>query len=119
MLILFILFAVVSYILPEQSKLDSEATGLRNCLVMAVMLQCFAPVHVLSMRLNYYYIILIPMMMPKFIDATSLKYRQLAKLVLWVLCGFFTVYYCRDIYYSGITGTSVLNTVPYVPFWGT
>ncbi len=52
-IILFILFAVFSYVIPDEEKMDAEALGLRNYLLFAVLLQCFAPVHALSMRLNY------------------------------------------------------------------
>ena len=57
MLILFILFAVFAYIIPDEKQMDKETLGLRNILLVAVMLQCFAPIHMLAMRMNYYFII--------------------------------------------------------------
>ena len=59
MLILFVLFAIFSYIIPDESLMDKETLGLRNFLLAAVVLQCFVPLHPLAMRMNYYYIIFI------------------------------------------------------------
>jgi hypothetical protein len=79
MLILFAIFTVFAYVLPDEKLMDKETLGQRNLLLMALVLQCFAPVHVLAMRLNYYFIIFIPVLIPKI-----LKYhkRSLKKLTI-------------------------------------
>ena len=56
-LILFVLFALFSYLITDERRMDMEAYALRNILLMAVLLQCFAPLHNLAMRMNYYFII--------------------------------------------------------------
>ena len=59
MLILFIVFTVFAFLIPDEARLDSETVGLRNLLLLALALQMFAPLHTLAMRMNYYYIIFI------------------------------------------------------------
>lgn len=116
MLVLFILFAVLAFILPDEEKLDGQTAGLRNLMLLAVTLQCFAPVHHLAMRMNYYYIIFIPLLIPRIIDAASDRWRIMARYVTAVFCLFFVGYFVMDLVASLETG-GVLHTVPYVPFW--
>ncbi len=117
MLILFGLFAVFSYVLPEEEKMDKEALGLRNLLMMAVILQCFAPVHALAMRMNYYYIILIPILIPKLFRYSKTSFKEVVPFAKAVLIVFFVCYYLITTYNSCQTGISSLDTYPYVPFW--
>ena len=53
MLILFALFTVFAFIIPDELIIDKETTGLRNFLLLSLVLQMFAPLHSLAMRLNY------------------------------------------------------------------
>lgn len=117
MLILFIMFAVFSYIIPDENKMDKETLGLRNFLLIAVLLQCFSPVHTLAMRINYYYIIFIPILLPKIIACAKDDLKEIADFAKIVLTLFFISYYMITIYNSCQTGISALNTYPYVPFW--
>lgn len=117
MIILFALFAIASYFFPDEKKMDTEAFGLRNFLLMAVLLQCFAPVHTLSMRMNYYFIIFVPVIVPKIFKYTKDNIKDVAKITKGVIVGFFVAYYLYTTYQSCITGESALNTYPYIPFW--
>jgi hypothetical protein len=62
MLILFLIFTVFAYLVPDESKLDPDTIGMRNFLLLAVAIQMFAPLHSLAMRMNYYYIVFIPLL---------------------------------------------------------
>lgn len=117
MLILFIMFAVFSYIIPDENKMDNEALGLRNFMLLAVLLQCFSPVHNLAMRMNYYYIIFIPMLIPKVITCAKENMKHIAYVSKIILTIFFVSYYLINTYNSCQTGISALDTYPYVPFW--
>ena len=117
MIILFALFAIAAYFFPDEKKMDAEAFGLRNFLLMAVLLQCFAPVHTLVMRLNYYFIIFVPIIVPKIFKYSKDNIKDVAKITKGVIVGFFVVYYLYTTYQSCRTGESALNTYPYVPFW--
>ena len=117
MLILFVLLAVFSYVIPDESKMDKETLGLRNILLMAVLLQCFAPIHTLAMRMNYYFIIFIPHFIPKVIKCRKDSLSQIGYLASWVLTVFFLVYYLDKMVKGCQTGTGSLGIYPYVPYW--
>ena len=117
MVILFALFAVAAYFFPDEEKMDDEARGLRNFLLMAVLLQCFAPVHSLAMRMNYYYIVFVPISVPKIFKHAKGGLKDIAKITKGVVVGFFVVYYLYTTFQSCRSGISALNTYPYVPFW--
>lgn len=113
MIILFALFTVFAFVIPDEKKLDRETIGLRNFLLMALALQMFAPLHSLAMRMNYYYIIFIPLLMPKIIEARSHRWKNVA---IWgknVMTAFFFLYFFLTI--DG--GEKTLNVLPYHFFW--
>ena len=116
-LVLFIIITIFSYVVSEDEKMDDEAFGLRNFLVLAVALQCFASLHTLSMRLNYYYIIFIPKAVGKCLNSKKHRYDGIADLGEIVLCVFFTAYFLWKTYNSYKTGISALDTIPYKFFW--
>lgn len=113
MLILFALFAVFSFIIPDESRLDKETMGLRNFLLLALVLQMFAPLHTIAMRMNYYYIIFIPLLIPKIIDAKSDRMAQVAVVARHIMVVFFLVYF----FYNAYTGDNNLHVFPYHFFW--
>ncbi len=116
-LVLFALMAIFAYFITDDKKMDAEAFGLRNFLVVAVALQCFASLHTLSMRLNYYYIIFIPMAVGKCMNFPKDEHRGLTELGEIVLNIFFTAYFLWKTYQSFKTGISALDTIPYKFFW--
>ena len=117
MLFVFIGFAILSYLLPEEKRMDKETLGLRNFLLLAVILQCFAPVHTLAMRMNYYYIICIPVLMPKLFKCSKNFTHDSVVFIKSALVVFFLGYYLFTTYISCQTGVSALDTYPYIPFW--
>lgn len=114
MLILFGLFAIISFFVPDELKLDAETIGLRNFLLFSVALQMFAPLHTISMRMNYYYIIFIPLLLPKIFSCRRKKMEQVAILSRHVMVGFFSVYFFISAYRNGN-----LQVFPYHFFWET
>jgi len=108
MLILFALFTAFAFIIPDPEKLDGNTEGLRNLLLLSLALQMFAPLHSLAMRFNYYYIILIPLLIPKLITRSSERFKKLAGLAAAVMTVFFFVYF----FYSA-PKTNSLDVFPY------
>ena len=117
MIILFVAFTLFAYILPDDQKTDDEFIGMRNYLLLATLLQCFAPLHSIAMRMNYYYILFVPMVVPMALNYTEHKYKQVAKLAEIVMCVFFTLYFWYTAYTGCLTDGGSLNTYPYIPFW--
>ena len=116
-LILFCLFLIMSYVITDENKLDRDTIGLRNFLLLAIIIQCFVPLHTLAMRMGYYYIIFIPITITKVLECKKQQYSQIAKIIEIVICVFFTFVFVRTTYLSYVTGVSALDTVPYIPFW--
>lgn len=117
MLILFAIFAIFAFLIPEDSTLDAETIGLRNFLLLSVTLQMFAPLHTIAMRMNYYYIIFIPLLLPKVIQARSTRMNQVAIASRYVMVVFFLVYFLFGVYTDCQSGGGALDTYPYIPFW--
>lgn len=113
MLLLFAAFTVFAFVLPDESAMDKETLGLRNFLVLSLALQMFAPLHTLAMRMNYYYIIFIPLLIPRIIMYRKKEMRQLASLARIVMVIFFTVYF----FYNAYTADNNLRVFPYHFFW--
>ena len=112
MIFLFAIFAVFSFLIPDESLLDQETIGLRNFLLFALVLQMFAPLHTIAMRMNYYYIIFIPLLIPKIISARSEKWQQVAVLSRHLMLVFFLAYF----FITASSGGG-LRVFPYHFFW--
>ncbi len=116
-LILFALLTAMVYLFMDERRMAPEDYALRNILLLTVALQCFAPLHVLAMRMNYYFIIFMPLAIGRTFSITSEKYARLAKITEIALCIFFMARFCLSVYTSFQTGESALDTIPYIPFW--
>ncbi len=110
-LLLLLLLTIYSFVMLRDSEFDFF--GLRNILVFALILQSFALSNSVAMRLNYYYLIFIPLLIPKVIDAARTELRQFARISSAVFICFFFFWFFREAY----TGADILQVFPYVPFW--
>lgn len=115
MIVLFAIFTVFSYLIPDEKLLDAETIGLRNFMLLSLVIQMFAPLNALAMRMGYYYIIFIPLLIPKIIACRSKRWNQVALLARHVMVIFFAVYF----FYNAMTSDSNLHVFPYHFFWET
>lgn len=115
MIILFAIFAVFCYLIPDETKLDDETIGLRNFLLLSLAIQMFAPLNTVAMRIGYYYIIFIPLLLPKVIAIRSTRWSQVAVWARNIMVVFFFVYF----FYNAFTSESALSVFPYHFFWET
>ena len=112
-LILLILFGIYSYLLPEERALEQDVLALRNILLLSIVIQIFAMLHPLSMRMNYYFLIFVPILIPKIANRSKKQYAQIARLSVVIM----TVYFIYYHFCAVITDKDSLNLYPYVPFW--
>ena len=77
------------------------------------MIQCLALVNNVAMRLNYYYLIFIPILIPKVIDGAKAENKKTAKLSECVFVIFFIAWFFKEAYF----GANLLHAFPYTPFW--
>lgn len=115
--LLFGMFSIFSYVITDEGKMDAEAFALRNILIFAAVMQSFASLNALAMRMNYYFILLIPYALGKSIQCTRLRYIRVAAMGELVIAIYFTWLFISGTYHSYLTGISTLDTIPYVPFW--
>ena len=114
MLVLFIIFAVFSFLIPTESRMDRETVGLRNFLLLAVVLQMFVPLHFWAMRMNYYYIVFIPLLIPKIIACSNTVWSRVAVWGRHIMVVFFLLYF----FFNAYLGDN-LKVFPYRFFWET
>ena len=110
-LLLLLLLTIYSFVMLKDQEFD--AFGLRNILVFTLILQSFAMSNSVAMRLNYYYLIFIPLLIPKVIDSARTEFRQIARVSAVVFVCFFFFWFFKEAY----TGSDILQVFPYTPFW--
>ena len=113
MLLLFILFAVMSFVLTDETLMSKEDFGLRNLLLVTVILQFFAPVNPVAMRLNYYFLLLIPIAVPRMLSFPRARYRKFALVAEYIMIFAFSGYFL----YKAYRGNDTMHVFKYVPFW--
>ena len=107
------IFAIYSFFIPGEEELEEDVRGLRNILLLCVLIQCFASLHTLVMRMNYYFLQFLPILIPKIAKRSSENNRQLADLSVWVMCLFFAVWFV----YQAKTGEDLMEIFPYTTYW--
>lgn len=112
MLILYAIFAVFAYVIPDEDKMDNDTIAMRNYLLLAVVLQMFAPLHNLAMRMNYYYMAFIPLLIPRVIACRSKRWGQVAIVARHIMVVFFVTYF-----FVTAPKDNSLHTFPYYFFW--
>lgn len=112
MILLLIAFSAFSFIIPNENEMSEEMYGLRNLLLLSVIIQLFAPINFLAMRMNYYFIVFIPVLISKVVSNPSIRWRQVAfigkhVIVIVLLLNFFVL----------TVRQNALDTFPYRFFW--
>ena len=94
-LILFFIFSTYSYFMLDEKLGDEseEDIGLRNLLLLATALQCFAPLHVIASRMNFYYILFIPVTVSRVSTHSKPRYKKMAKVASVGMTVFFILYF--------------------------
>lgn len=113
MFVLCVLLLLYSFLMGEQSCLDDETCALRNLMIVSCILQIFAGVHVVAMRLNYYYLPFVPVLITKIIKHCDQKYIQIANVSIVIMTGYFIF----NFFYTAYTGADILNVFPYEFLW--
>lgn len=93
LLILFVLISVYCFVMMDEKQADNDDIGFRNILLLATALQLFAPLHVLASRMNYYFIIFIPIALTRTNAICKRRYWQIAKLAKVVMVIYFIFYF--------------------------
>ena len=92
-MILYFLFSIYSYIVLDEEVAEESDIGLRNLLLLATALQCFAPLHVIASRMNYYFMVFIPATITRVSTHSKVEYRKLTQVAVIVMEIFFIIYF--------------------------
>ena len=111
--LLFLLFLLYSFLVLDDAKMNTESLGLRNILVLLTLVQGFAPINALAMRMNYYFILLFPIIIPRLMLYPKAGHENIVQFSRWIMVVFFTF-----LFFFGIHSGSVgLGAYPYVAYW--
>lgn len=111
MLLLFAIILIFSYAF--LGKTDEETSGLRNILILSVAVQSFAMVNRVVMRVNYYYLLFLPLLLPKVIRRIPYKNKWFGSLVEFACCAYFLI----TVFRKAHSGIDSMELFPYIPFW--
>lgn len=112
-ILLLALFAVYAFVVADEDKLEKEVLGYRNILLLAVAIQSFASVHGLAMRMNYYFLPFIPVLIPKIANRSKEGTKNLANVSVIVMTVVFALYFFLRAYRS----ENIMRIYPYTFFW--
>lgn len=93
LLLLFMMLSVYALIVLDEHSADDNDIGLRNILFLATLIQCFAPLHEIVSRMNYYYILFIPLAIVSVNYKCKRKYTQVTKLASAIMTVYFIFYF--------------------------
>lgn len=93
LLILFVLLSLYCFFMMDEDQADSDDIGFRNLLLLATLLQFFAPLHFIASRMNYYFIMFIPIALTRANDKCKGRYWQIAKVASVVMSIYFIYYF--------------------------
>lgn len=108
--LLLAVLLIYAFIIADPDKIDYDTMGLRNLMVLCAVLQVFSGVHTIAMRMNYYYLILIPIAISKIIKNANRKLGDIVSISVICLTLFFTGYF----FYHAYTDADILRIYPYV-----
>lgn len=108
-LLLLTVLTMISFALPASELLNDNDIGLRNILVLASVLQIFAGVHSIAMRMNYYFLLFVPIAVARCLKKCD-RNKKFADLALISCICFMSVYF----FYHAYTDEDILQVFPYV-----
>ena len=107
--ILLVIFYLFIILVGKKDEKNKEILGLRNFLIISIVIQGFASLNDIAMRMNYYYLIYIPILICRTLSNSEKKLQQVVKIAYIVMTIFFITYY----YYSAFNGSDILNVYPW------
>lgn len=93
LMILFVMLAIYSYVILDEKIAEKEDIGLRNILLLASCIHLFTPLHPTISRINYYFILFIPVAISR-INNRCYKYMsEVRTIATGVMPVFFILYF--------------------------
>lgn len=112
MWIFFVLLLSYAFCVVDEEKMTLKQKGFRNTLFVMAIIQGFAPIHIIAMRFNLYFIMLLPIIIPELIIIPKKGNENFAKIFKWFMICFLVFFF----FYKAEPG-GALNAIPYKAFW--
>lgn len=93
LMILFILLAIYSYVMLDENQAGEEEIGLRNILMLAAFIHLFTPLNPTISRMNYYFILFIPVAISRINNRCNELLYQIRSVACFVMPIFFIAYF--------------------------
>ena len=93
LLVLFVMISIYCFVVLDESQASKDDIGLRNILLLATALQLFAPLHVLASRMNYYFILFIPIALTRANYNCKKAFWQIAQVARVIMIAYFILYF--------------------------
>lgn len=93
LMILFVLISIYTFIILDEKKATKEDIGVRNILLLATAIQLLTPVHPVISRLNYYFILFIPIAIGRVNEKCKPIFWQVSKVASTIMSIFFVFYF--------------------------
>ena len=93
LMILFILLAIYSYIILDEEMAGEEEIGLRNILLLATFLHLFTPLNPVFGRINFYFILFIPVAITRINNKCKQQYLQVSRIATVIMPLVFITYF--------------------------
>ena len=108
--LLLAVLLIYAFLVADSDKIDYDTMGLRNIMILSVILQVFSGVHSIAMRMNYYYLVLFPIAVCKVVQCGNKKIKDIIHLSIICMVVFFFAYYIYFIH----TDEDILRIYPYI-----
>ena len=114
MILLFFMLMLYSFFLPgDDEELDEETITMRNLLVIVAILQIFSSISTIAMRMNRYFLLFTPLLIPKIAAAGYKRSASITDITVIAMIVVFYSYFLFRAYH----GADMLQIFPYSFFW--
>ena len=114
MILLFFILMLYSFFLPgDDDQLDEETITMRNLFVVVAVLQIFSSISTIAMRLNRYFLLFTPLLIPKIAAAGYKRSPSITDISVIAMVVVFYVYFLFRAYH----GADMMQIYPYSFFW--
>ncbi len=90
---LFVLISLYSFFMLDETIANEDDIGLRNLLLLCTAIQFFTPLHPVVSRLNYYFILFIPVTLSRVNLKCQTRYRPISMMASFEMSIFFIFYF--------------------------
>lgn len=112
MFLLTLLFLLYSYFIPDEKLINNDIIGMRNFLILCVFIESFSGVSNIVMRMNHYYSVFIPLLIPMISKRSSKRNKDFVNYAIFIMVTFFIYRFFNEAYF----GKDIVHIFPYKSF---